>query len=586
MQAFNNLKIGTRLGIGFAMLITVALAIAVFARIELAVVESELDLLTEDRMVKTEQVTKMLANMSEIALSVRNVAMTSDESLMRAEATEIKELQQQNAKLFQQLEATIKSDKGVSLLKAAFAARGPYVESVNKVLELGLASKKEEAGAAMFKELRPLQLSYVKTLDALVGFQKELMKASSDSVHDTVSQVGMIMLVVALIAGVSGAVLAWVITRSITAPIRQAVQVAETVAAGDLRSRIDTTSRDETGQLLAALKRMNESLAKVVGQVRGNSDSVATASNQIAQGNADLSQRTEEQASNLQQTAASMEQLTATVKQNADTARQAAQIATGASGVAAQGGEVVQRVVDTMEAISTSSKKIGDIISVIDGIAFQTNILALNAAVEAARAGEQGRGFAVVAGEVRSLAQRSAEAAKEIKSLIGASVEKVEAGSALVGEAGRTMGDVVTQVKRVSDLIGEISAAALEQTTGIAQIGDAVSQLDQVTQQNAALVEESAAAAESLRHQAAQLAQTVSVFTLADGGHAVPHGAAPLVSPPTPARAAAQVIKAVKAVKAPRPTAAARPAPALKPAAAKPVASAPVNAPDGDWSSF
>ena len=454
------------------------------------------------------------------------------------------------------------------------------------MLALGLASKKEEASAAMFKELRPLQLSFVNSLDALIGYQKELMKASSDGVHDTVTQVGMIMLVVALIAGVSGAVLAWVITRSITAPIRQAVQVAETVAAGDLRSRIDTTSRDETGQLLAALKRMNESLAKVVGQVRGNSDSVATASNQIAQGNADLSQRTEEQASNLQQTAASMEQLTATVKQNADTARQAAQIATGASGVAAQGGEVVQRVVDTMEAISTSSKKIGDIISVIDGIAFQTNILALNAAVEAARAGEQGRGFAVVAGEVRSLAQRSAEAAKEIKSLIGASVEKVEAGSALVGEAGRTMGDVVTQVRRVSDLIGEISAAALEQTTGIAQIGDAVSQLDQVTQQNAALVEESAAAAESLRHQAAQLAQTVSVFTLADGEHAVQHSVAPLLKQPAPARAAVQVIKAAKAAKAPRPAAVARPAPALKAAAPKPVAPAPVSAPDGDWSSF
>jgi methyl-accepting chemotaxis protein len=251
--------------------------------------------------------------------------------------------------------------------------------------------------------------------------------------------------------------------------------------------------------------------------VRNSADSIATGSSQIAVGNADLSQRTEEQASNLQQTAASMEQLTATVKQNADTARAATQIANGATTAASAGGRVVGQVVATMEAISQSSRKVADIIGVIDGIAFQTNILALNAAVEAARAGEQGRGFAVVAGEVRSLAQRSSEAAREIKALIGASVEKVESGTHLVDEAGRSMADIVTQVGRVNDLIGEISAASLEQSTGIGQIGDAVTQLDQVTQQNAALVEESAAAAESLKVQAGQLARVVSVFRLAPG---------------------------------------------------------------------
>jgi methyl-accepting chemotaxis protein len=320
--------------------------------------------------------------------------------------------------------------------------------------------------------------------------------------------------VLAAAAAALGALLAWGVTRSITAPIAQALTLAETVAAGDLRSQVTPRGQDEVAQLLRSLQRMNDHLAGIVGGVRGNAESVATASGQIAQGNADLSQRTEEQASNLQQTAAAMEQLAATVRQNAETAQAASQLAASASDVAARGGQVVGQVVTTMQAITDSSRRIADIIGTIDGIAFQTNILALNAAVEAARAGEQGRGFAVVAGEVRSLAQRSAEAAREIKTLIGSSVEKVNQGGALVDEAGRTMEDIVSQVRRVTDLISEISAASQEQTQGIGQVGDAVSQLDQVTQQNAALVEESAAAAESLKHQAAQLSQAVSVFTL------------------------------------------------------------------------
>ncbi len=296
-----------------------------------------------------------------------------------------------------------------------------------------------------------------------------------------------------------GAVLAFTISRSIIRPLSRAVKIAETVAAGDLTSDASSTDVDETGQLLRALGRMNASLVTIVSIVRNSSVSIASGSSQIAVVYADLSQRTEEQASNLQQTAASMEELTATVKQNADTARAATQIASSATAAAAEGGRVVGQVVSTMEQITQSSRKIVDIIGVIDGIAFQTNILALNAAVEAARAGEQGRGFAVVASEVRSLAQRSAEAAKEIKSLIGASVEKVESGTHLVDEAGKSMADIVSEVSRVNDLIGEISASSVEQSTGISQVGDAVQQLDQVTQQNAALVEESAAAAESLR---------------------------------------------------------------------------------------
>ena len=319
---------------------------------------------------------------------------------------------------------------------------------------------------------------------------------------------------------ISGAVLAVAtlvglsLVRAITGGIGEAVKVAQTVAAGDLGSNIVIRRDDEIGALLRALKLMNTSLVAVVGDVRDASESIATGSAQIAQGNADLSQRTEEQASNLQQTAASMEELTATVRHNADTARRASELAEGAAKVAAQGGDVVGQVVATMDGITDSSRRITDIIGTIDGIAFQTNILALNAAVEAARAGEQGRGFAVVAGEVRSLAQRSATAAKEIKVLIGESVGKVENGTRLVADAGRTMGDIVDQVRRVSQLITEISAASGEQSTGIGQIGDAVSQLDQVTQHNAALVEESAAAAESLRVQADSLTRTVATFRL------------------------------------------------------------------------
>ena len=337
--------------------------------------------------------------------------------------------------------------------------------------------------------------------------------AESKETYANAKLVLIAMVVAALALGTFAAV---AITRSITGPIGRAVEVASTVAAGDLSSRIVVRGDDETAQLLRALSRMNDSLAQIVGHVRASSESIATGSAQIATGNADLSQRTEEQASNLQQTAASMEELSGTVKASAETAGHASQLAASASAAAVSGGEVVGTVVNTMQDIAASSKKIADIIGVIDGIAFQTNILALNAAVEAARAGEQGRGFAVVASEVRSLASRSAEAAKEIKSLIGASVEKVEAGARQVDIAGASMADIVSQVQRVSAMITEISNAAGEQSTGIGQVGDAVAQLDQVTQQNAALVEESAAAAESLRTQAANLAEAVRVFKLAD----------------------------------------------------------------------
>jgi len=303
--------------------------------------------------------------------------------------------------------------------------------------------------------------------------------------------------------------------RGITEPLQQAITIARRVANGDLGSRIDVSHGNELGDLLRSLKLMNESLVTIVGSVRDSSDSIAIGAGQIATGNADLSQRTEQQAGSLQQTASSMEELSTTVRANADAALAAEKLAKSASEVATRGGATVMTAVATMNEINTSSKKIADIIGVIDGIAFQTNILALNAAVEAARAGENGRGFAVVAGEVRSLAQRSAQAAREIKTLIAASVERVEVGSRQVGEAGRTMEDIVGQVKRVSDLIAEISSATSEQSGGLGQVGEAVSQLDRVTQQNAALVEESAAAAESLKQQAARLVGAVAAFKVA-----------------------------------------------------------------------
>jgi len=355
-------------------------------------------------------------------------------------------------------------------------------------------------------------------IDDIVAYvldQSNQMMTASAKDADTSYRSACLLLLMAVVLAVAlgGAVTLW-LSKSITGPLTRALHIAQTVAAGDLGSSVTVTGKDETGQLLQALHDMNDSLAKIVGEVRHGTNEIACAATEIARGNLDLSSRTEDQASSLQETASAMDELTATVKQNADNARQANGLAATASEVARQGGTVVSQVVETMGSINDSSKKIVDIISVIDGIAFQTNILALNAAVEAARAGEQGRGFAVVAAEVRNLAQRSAAAAKEIKSLIGDSVEKVDAGARLVDQAGVTMNEIVASVKRVTDIIAEISSASDEQTTGLEQINIAITQMDQVTQRNAALVEESAAAAESLQNQGAALARAVSVFKI------------------------------------------------------------------------
>jgi methyl-accepting chemotaxis protein len=377
------------------------------------------------------------------------------------------------------------------------------------------ANRWDDAEQVLIRTINPTYRAGVGASSELSAFLTRRGQANDAAVESETAHLRWLLAGAVLASFALAAVAMRALVRGITEPLQQAIAIARRVAAGDLGSRIEVEHRNELGDLLRSLKLMNESLVAIVGSVRDSSDSIAIGAGQIASGNADLSQRTEEQAGSLQQTAASMDELTATVRANADAAQAAEKLARSASEVAVRGGSTVATVVSTMDEINASSKKIADIIGVIDGIAFQTNILALNAAVEAARAGEQGRGFAVVAGEVRSLAQRSAQAAREIKALIATSVEKVETGSRQVDEAGRTMQDIVDQVRRVSHLIAEISSATSEQSGGLGQVGDAVSQLDRVTQQNAALVEQSAAAAESLKQQAARLVGAVAAFKIA-----------------------------------------------------------------------
>ncbi|KGS01902.1 methyl-accepting chemotaxis protein [Burkholderia sp. ABCPW 111] len=485
---------------------------------------------------------------------------------------------------FTKYEPLLSNDKDKEMLATDRALMSQLDAVRDNVLALSRNGKKQEAGDLMGTRMIEIAKQMDSALAAHRAFNADLGQAGSNEAKDIIDRA--VTLEVSAAAAVLAVVL-WLgvlISRSITKPMGDAVKFARTVADGDLTTRIDTTSKDETGQLLKALADMNGSLKGIVERVRMGSDAVATASGQIAAGNLDLSSRTEEQAASLQETASSMEELTSTVRQNADNAQQASGLASNASDVALRGSSVVGQVVDTMTDISERSSKIAEIIGIIEGIAFQTNILALNAAVEAARAGEQGRGFAVVAGEVRSLAQRSSSAAKEIKDLISASVQKIRDGSALAGEAGKTMAEVTQAVARVTDIMGEIAAASAEQSRGIEQVNLAITQMDQVTQQNAALVEEAAAASHSLEEQGRELKQTVAFFRLdgASADSASHRRSASASATSTSTVTAPRAAHAVRVVDAVKPAPSAAPAAPVVPAA-RAAAAADATA---DWETF
>ncbi|ABM93712.1 methyl-accepting chemotaxis protein [Methylibium petroleiphilum] len=538
----SDMKISTRLMLGFAAMAVLMSLLGALAIIKVTAIQGKFADVMDDRYPKIQTAGDIRTVNNEVSLAIRNLFVVSEPADVQAQFDVIANSSKRTNANIDTLQRSITSAQGKAALDKLMAARADYRGPRDKVLELLRAGQMDEAKLVLVREVTPKQVAYMARLDELIQLQENLMTASADEVSAAVSST--ISSVAALLAAafvVAGLMALWII-RSTTRPLAEAAAIARAVAGGDLAMEFAANGKNETGLLLAALHDMKTRLAAIVSEVRRNAEGVATASAQIAQGNNDLSSRTEEQASALEETAASMEELSSTVKQNADNAQQGNQLALGASTVAVKGGDVVGQVVDTMKGINDSSKKIADIIGVIDSIAFQTNILALNAAVEAARAGEQGRGFAVVASEVRNLAQRSADAAKEIKGLINASVQRVEQGSALVDQAGVTMSEVVSSIRRVTDIMGEISSASREQSAGVAQVGEAVTQMDQATQQNAALVEESAAAAESLKAQAQQLVQAVAVFKLAHDAAAstAAQGSssrAPLALPaPTPAK--------------------------------------------------
>jgi methyl-accepting chemotaxis protein len=520
MDALKQLRIGNRLAVAFAIVLALMLVVSVVGVRGIYRVAAGLETVYKDRTVPLAQ----LGELNNLTIGNRLVIV---EMLRAPGFDEIKRRSDElnaNLKRGQQLLdsylATQLSTDEKALADRFVATQKAYVDDGLLPVSTALGTGGMSTALQIYEEKTlPLAAKTRELADQLVKLQIDVAAAEYEQGQATRASALATSVVLTAAALALGLAMAWLITRSITVPVREAAGFAQMVAGGDLTASIRTQGRDEIAELLGALSGMRDGLVQIVQQVRSGADSILTGAGEIASGNADLSQRTEQQAANLEETAASMEQMNATVRQNADTAQTATQLATSASSVAARGGDVVQQVITTMSDISASSRKIADIIGTIDGIAFQTNILALNAAVEAARAGEQGRGFAVVAGEVRALAQRSAQAAREIKALIGTSVDNVDAGSRLVGEAGETMTEIVSQVKRVADLIGEIGSATQEQTTGIGQVSEAITQLDRVTQQNAALVEEAAAAADSLRGQAQRMNEVVGVFRLSGSAH-------------------------------------------------------------------
>ncbi|MET3134388.1 methyl-accepting chemotaxis protein [Oxalobacteraceae bacterium GrIS 1.11] len=569
-----KMKVGTRLGLGFALVLVLLVAVTGVGISRMGQIQARLDHVVGVNNVVTRLVIELRANVSDRITSLRILTLMSDAGDMEPEMARIKARTSQYEAAQRILQAQFAREatpEEAALLAAVREQEGAAMPAIAKASDLWLANKAEEATKVLIKEIRPVQKKWLEALDQLAALEDRLNAQAQTDAQAAFEAARSFMVILGALAVAMGIAAAFAITRGL---LRQlggepdyTASIAASIADGDLSIVITTVSSDDSS-LLAEMKDMRDSLVNIVGQVRLGTDTIGTASREIAAGNIDLSSRTEMQASSLEKTAAAMEELTATVKQNADHAREANLLAATASDVALKGGAVVSQVIDTMSSINASAKKIVDIIGVIDGIAFQTNILALNAAVEAARAGEQGRGFAVVASEVRSLAQRSASAAKEIKSLIDDSADKVERGTKLVGQAGVTMGEVVASVKRVTDIMGEIAHASQEQSAGIEQVNLSIIEMDGMTQQNAALVEQAAAAAQSLQDQAAELVHVVSVFKLGDDENG--RAAAPMVAP-----RAAPILRAVKAPVRTVPS-----APAPK-AAARKLASG-----GGDWEEF
>jgi methyl-accepting chemotaxis protein len=517
MKILRDIKLATLLGGSFAIVLFIGFVLAIVGRSELNAQSRAMKDMITDNIQSLALIHEYKDNMDAVSISTRNLILLNNQADVENEVAKIKEIILRNTEIMKLFEPHVITDHEKELWGNIAQARANSLVASKRAIELASSSQKEQARDIILSQIAPAQKKLIHEIDNMIQYQEQDMVRVANDAQANAESAGAFMLMLAFIAVLVGGGITWFITRHIKAQLggepQYAVFIAQQVAHGNLD--IDVAIQDkDTDSLLAAMRSMCLSLTKTVSEVRHSSETIATSAHEIATGNTDLSQRTEEQASSLQQTAASMEQISQAIRHNNDTVREATQLATTASDTAAKGSDVVSNVITTMDDITESSRKIGDIISVIDGIAFQTNILALNAAVEAARAGEQGRGFAVVAGEVRALAQRSASAAKEIKELITESMQKIESGSQLVSHAGVTMDDIVTQASHVAGLIKEIGVTTVEQESGIDQISQAIHQLDRVTQQNSALVEQSAVAASCQREQAGNLVELMSVFSL------------------------------------------------------------------------
>ncbi|WP_176452021.1 methyl-accepting chemotaxis protein [Rhodoferax sp. TH121] len=514
MKLLKNRSIATRMRLGFGLLILVSIAVALFGRLALEQVGGQVRALTEHNLVVVTVLSNIKDNVNLTARAARNIALQTDPQGKLVEKNVIDGNRASTRALLKQLEDLLTLPEEQAKFKEVSIKRLAYAAKLDQSVKLGLEGNNEAARDLLVGEVTQLQKSYFTELDDLIAWQRERMETARKTTDGTVRQAGYAMLALLGVAMVSGGLIANWTARSVTRPLLAAVHVTQRIAEGDLSTHVEPEAKDEVGRLMDSLKQMQESLRNLVGMVRSSSDAVALGASEIAASNSDMSHRTEQQAASLEETAAAMEQISTMVRSSETLAQEANDCANAANGAAQRGGDVVSQVVSTMSQINVASQRISDIVSVIDGIAFQTNILALNAAVEAARAGEQGRGFAVVASEVRSLAQRSATAAREIKTLISSNVEKVDAGSRLVETAGTSMVDIRDQVGRVVTLIAELGAMSSSQSKDIVQVNQSVADLDQATQQNSAMVEESAAAADSLSQQARLLVDAISAFRL------------------------------------------------------------------------